>query len=113
MAKACVTTSRRLFYALDQFSKNTWIDVISNHARVHYLCDPRIKDIDITDAGIAEKIQILLDPVLAIRNDKYRSLARMMADYDARIERYKAACAGEVLPISGPRPGDAKLDPRD
>jgi hypothetical protein len=107
MAKPSVMASRRLFYALDQISKNTWIDVIVNHAKVRCLLNPRSGGVGPTDEDIADVIQAMLDSALAVRNDKPQSIARMVTQYDACIERYKAARRGGVIPLA--RPGDAKL----
>lgn len=113
MAKPSVMASSRLFRALDQLSKNTWIDVVVYQAMIEHTKEHFAVPIanpgegDVADEDVAAMIQLWLDPVLAIRNGKPQSIARMMADRDARIERIKQAMSNSAIPLA--RPGDAKL----
>ena len=108
MAKPSVLASKRLFFALDQVSKNTLIDVLieaamRDAARAIDRPDPT------DDLTMAVVIQRWLDGVLAIRNDKPKSLARAMVHFDALREHYLAASLGEIIPTG--KPGAAKFGP--
>ncbi len=94
MAKASVTTSKRLFYALDSLSKNTWIDVIVDRAMAEI-------GEGATDEQLADLIQGWIGPVLLMRNDRPFNIRPAMNFFDDRNSDHEGV-------IRYPRPGTTK-----
>lgn len=107
--KASVYASRRLFYALDQLSKNTLIDLVIDRIRLDVGEDAR-------DEVIARTIRDWLGPVARLRKDRAPDLVGAMERWDRQAEAYRArfglpAKPTEPATISAVEPSEDELAP--
>ena len=81
--KACVLTSRRLFYAMDELSKNTLIDLVVDRVRAEL-------GEEACDDAVASVIQDWLSPICNLRGGRQHNLKDKMSAFDRIQERYKS-----------------------